>query len=223
MWRIVLGASLLLTLALGASAAACPTCGAKTALEGIQLDSTDSTQTLVLTVRPLAADLALPDTGTAVVMFFNGSRAKCLNSPVRKASVDSSGVATYRGDVPNYYGGSRGQPMTYTGRVEIAGDVYGFTVTSDGKPGTAQIVTDGTSVNAVAATPVATAVTVVTPVPIATAVQTVAPAAASAPQTAQDTWAPIRQPMTWLAALAIVATIAGAFIDRRRALAKATA
>jgi hypothetical protein len=222
MWRIVLGATLLLTLALGSVAAACPWCGAQTALEGVKIEATDSASVLVLTVRPLAADLALPDSATAVVMFFNGNRAKCLNSPLRKANVDSSGLATYRGNIPNYFGGAQGQTMTYTGRAEVAGDVYEFTASTDGKPGTAKIVTDGTTVNAVAATPAATQ-TVVTPVPIATAAATLAPAAAQAPQPATDPWTPVRQPMTWLAALAILATIAGAYVDRRRALARATA
>ena len=221
MWRIVLGAALLFTLALCSVAAACPWCGAQTALEGVRIEATDSAQVLVLTVRPLAADLALPDAGTAVVMFFNGSRAKCLNSPVRKTSVDGSGIATYRGNIPNY-GGAQGSVATYTGRAEIAGDVYEFTVATDGKPGTAKVVTDGTSVNAVAATPAATAPIVVTPVPLANA-PTAAPAAASSPQPVVDPWTPVRQPMTWLAALAILATIAGAYVDRRRALAKATA
>jgi hypothetical protein len=222
MWRIVLGATLVLSLALGGVAAACPSCGAATALESVKIEGTDTAQTLVLTVRPLTASVALPESGTAVVMFFNGNRAKCINSPIRKAGVDSSGLATYRGDVPNYYGGSRGQVATYTGRVEIAGDVYEFSVATDGTPGTARIVTDGTSVTAVAATPAATQ-TVVTAAPVATTAPTLAPAAVSSPQPVSDPWTPVRQPITLLAALALVATLAGAYVDRRRALARATA
>ena len=225
MWRIVLAASLLLTLALGTVAAACPFCGAKTVLEGVRIDATDSTQTLVLTVRPLTADLALPDAATAVVMFFNGNRAKCINSPLRKTGVGSGGTVTYAGTIPNYYGGTRGGVATYTGRAEVAGDVYEFTVTTDGNPGTAKIVADGSGVNAITVTPAPSAVSVVTPVPLATtdaAIATAAAAAANAaPQT--DPWAPLRQPMTWLGAIVVLATLAGAVADRRRALAEAAA
>src|SRR5437773_16711 len=128
MWRIVLGAALLLTLALGSSAAACPTCGAKTLLSGVTIDATDSTQALVFLVQP-APGQALPAQRTAVV----------------------------------------------------------------------------------------------TPAAVATTAPTAAPAAASSPQPVTDPWTPVRQPMTLLAVLAIAATIAGAYLDRRRALAKATA
>src|SRR5438477_11968444 len=104
MWRIVLGAALLLMLALGASAAACPTCGAKTLVSGVTIDATDSAQSLIFLVQP-APGQALPDQGTAVVMQFNGNRSKCLNVPVLKGTIDNAGNAVYRGSVPAFYGG----------------------------------------------------------------------------------------------------------------------
>ena len=224
MWRIVLGATLLLSLALAGAAGACPTCGAKTILEGVKIESTDSTQTLVLLVRPLSASTDMPSSGSAVVMFFNGNRAKCLNSPVLKSGVDSGGLYTYRGNIPNYAGGSRGGVATYTGRAEVAGDVYEFTVATDGSLGTARTVTDGSSVTGITVTPAPSAVTVATPAPLPTTDAAIATAAAqAAPRPADDAWAPFRQPMTWLAGVVILATLGGAIVDRRRALAKAAA
>ena len=220
MWRTVLAVAIL-SLALGNSAAACPSCGAKTLVNGVSIDSTDTAQTLIFLVQP-APGATLPEGGTAVLMTFNGNRSKCLNVPVLRGSVDSNGNAAYRGGIPSGYGGARGSLIVFTGRVDLAGDVYEFSASTDGKPGNATIVTDGSTVNQVGAPTLApTAAPVITPQAVVTTAPTLAPA--SATQASSEPWAPLRQPMTLLAILAIAATIAGAFIDRRRALAKATA
>ena len=220
MWRTILAVAIL-SLAFGGSAAACPSCGARTVVSGVSIEGTDSAQSLVLLVQA-APGQTLPESGTVVLMQFNGSRSKCINAPVLRGSVDGGGNTVYRGSIPTFYGGSRGAVNTFSGRVDLAGDVYEFTVMTDGKPGVVTLVTDGTTVNNVSAPVQApTAAPVATPAAVATTAPTAAPA--SAPQPVSDPWAPLRQPMTLLALLAIAATIAGAFIDRRRALAKATA
>ena len=220
MWRTIL-VTMILFLALGGSAAACPSCGAKTLVNGVSIESTDSTQTLVLLVQP-APGQTLPETGTAVVMQFNGSRSKCLNVPVLRGSIDTSGNTQYRGTLPNYYGGTRGAVNTFSGRVDLLGDVYEFTATTDATPGTIRVITDGTTVNNVTApTFPPTLAPVVTPATVATSAPVAAPA--SSPEPVSDPWAPVRQPITLLAALALVATLAGAYVDRRKALARATA
>lgn len=215
MWRATLLISLLLTLALGSVAdAKCRTC-----ISSIRIDKTDSGAMLLVDVQALGG-ATLPESATAVVMQVNGNRSKCLNVPVLKTGTKGD-VASYRGALPTFYG-SGSAVDSYSGRIDIAGDIFDFTVPTDGKPGTSQLIT------AAAAGAVTTTTTVSAATNVPTTAPTVAPAAqpttATAPETTSFTVpGPLQQPMTWLALVAILATLAGAFVDRRRAIARATA
>lgn len=219
MVRTVLALTLLLTLALSTTAAACPSCGVHVAVDSVRMDVADTASTLIFQIRAL--DGTPPDSGRAVVMQFNGNRAKCLNVPVLKTAV-SGGIGTYRGNLPWTYG-SVSVINSYSGRIDFAGDVFEFTVPTDGKPGAVKTVTDGSTVNQVAATTAPTAAPTTAPTTVPTTAPTAEPVAAAEPQPATDPWPPLSQPMAWLGAVAILATLAGAYVDRRRALAKATA
>ena len=205
MWRIVLTFSLLLTLALGTVAAAkCQVC-----VESVRAEKVDGNTSLRFAARAIHAP-ALPETGTAVVMQVDGNRSKCINVSLRKVD-ESGGLATYVGTLISFYGNS-----TFTGRVDIGGDIHEFSAPLDGAPGTLQLVT------------AATAGQVVT---TATSAPTIAPTAApdapvvtAAPRTAPASAlpSPTEQPALWLGAIVILATVAGAFLDRRRAMARTT-
>lgn len=206
MWRIVLAFSLLLTLALGIVAEAkCQVC-----VESVRAEKVDGNTSLRFTARAIHAP-ALPETGTAVVMQVDGNRSKCINVSLRKVD-DSGGVATYVGTLISFYGNS-----TFTGRVDIGGDIHEFSAPLDGAPGTLQLVTAATAGQvASAATSAPT---------IAPTTAPAAPVATAAPQTAPAFAlpSPTEQPALWLGAVVILATLAGAFVDRRRAMARATA
>jgi hypothetical protein len=209
MWRTIVALSMLLTLALGTAAdGKCRVC-----IESVRMDKTDSASTLLVDVRAMNG-ATLPDKADAVVMQVNGNRSKCLNVPVLRSSTNGD-LASYRGTLPNFYGNT--QIDSYSGRIDINGDIFEFTVPTDGKPGTTQLVTAAAASELAG---VAQAAATVAP----TTAPTAAPVAAPAPVTSSsDGWQPLRQPMTWLAGIAIIATLAGALIDRRRALARATA
>ena len=134
MWRLVVVASVLLTLALGTIAEGkCQVC-----VESVKAARTDGGMTLRFTARAVHAP-TLPETGTAVVMQVDGNRSKCINVSLRKVE-ETGGVATYAGSLTSFYGNA-----TFTGRVDIAGDIHEFTAPLDGKPGTLQLVTAATA------------------------------------------------------------------------------
>lgn len=217
MWRVVLMASLLLTLALGTGAdAKCRVC-----VSSVRADKADSGTTLLFEVQAIDG-ATLPETASAVVMQVDGNRSKCLNVPVSKTGV-SGGIASYRGALPAYYGSASSTIASYSGRVDFAGDIFEFTVPLDGKPGTSQLVT------AAAATEFAAQSAAQASAP--TAAPTTAPSAAPVEaQTVRDVavagWSgldPLRQLMAVLGAAVVVATIVGAYVDRKRALARVSA
>lgn len=215
MWRVVLMASLLLTLALGTGAdAKCRVC-----VSSVRADKADSGTTLLFEVQAIDG-ATLPETGTAVVMQVDGNRAKCLNVPVSKTGV-SGGIASYRGALPAYYGSASSTIASYSGRVDFAGDVFEFTVPTDGKPGTSQLVT-AAAAGQVAST--ATTAPTAAPTAVPTTAPTAQPVATAEPQVAGSSGipSPLQQPVAWLGLAAILATLAGAIFDRRRALARAT-
>jgi hypothetical protein len=203
MWRLALVLSLFLTLALGTVAEAkCRVC-----VDTVTATKTDTGMTLRFTAR----GVSLPETGTAVVMQVDGNRSKCINVSLR--SVGGSGEwTTYVGSLTHFYGNT-----TFTGRVDIAGDIFEFAVPLDGKLGTIQLVGAGTAALASAPAPAQPVVITATPA-------TAAPAVAAAPQVAPAPAIPTprEHPAMWLGAIVILATLAGAVLDRRRAMARAT-
>lgn len=209
MWRLVLASSLLLTLALGAVAEAkCQVC-----VESVKAEKVDGNTSLRFTARAVHAS-ALPETGTAVVMQVDGNRSKCINVSLRKVD-ESGGLATYVGSLTSFYGNT-----SLTGRVDIGGDIHEFAASFDGTPGTLQLITAATADLAAAAA--AATVAPVRPVVITATPATAAPEVV-APQTATAFPTPTENPVLWLGAIVILATAAGALVDRRRALARATA
>lgn len=209
MWRLVVVTSLLATLALGTVAEAkCQVC-----VESVKAEKTDAGMTLRFTARAVHASV-LPETGTAVVMQVDGSRSKCINVSLRKVD-ESGGLATYAGAMTWFYGNS-----TFTGRVDIGGDIHEFATPLDGTPGTLQLVTAASAGQvASAATSAPTAApTVITAAPAPSAVPTAQPQVAAS----SGSPSPLQQPMAWLGLVVILATAAGAYLDRRRALARAT-
>lgn len=234
MWRLITLASLLLTLALGTIAEGkCQVC-----VESVKAERADGGMSLRFTARAVHAP-ALPETGTAVVMQVDGNRSKCINVALRKVD-ETGGVATYAGSLTSFYGNS-----TFTGRVDIAGDIHEFTAPLDGKPGTFQLVTAATAgqVTSTATTAPSTAPsTAPTTVPLtaggvptavpqsgptaptAEPIATAEPVATAEPQTAATAGipSPLQQPVAWLGLVVILATAVGAYFDRKRALARAT-
>jgi hypothetical protein len=142
-------------------------------------------------------NVVLPDNVTAVVMQVDGNRTKCLNTILNKTS-QSHGVAVYRGSFGAY------GTYTHSGRIELAGQIYEFTVPLDGSAGTIGIASDQSPLNRngvrvqVIAAPV-------TPNP------TAAPAGLQLPTI---------EPAFLIGAGVIFVTIIGAYIDRRRSLAR---
>lgn len=174
MWRLVSLVSLLLTLGFGAPAEAkCAVC-----VESIRAESTGgapnggSTVTLKLTARSHDSS-ALPPTGLAVVMVTAGQpTGKCLNVSLRKID-EVGGLGTYIGTFTGFYTSGATGPSSYTGRIDIGGNIHDFSVPLSGAPGTV------------------TLVDVATPAPTAVAA-TAAPAAPAAQQAPQTQLAPAR-------------------------------
>lgn len=206
MWRMALVLSTILTLALGTVAEAkCQVC-----VESVKAEKIDSGMALRFTARAVHAT-SLPETGTAVVMQVDGNRSKCINVSLRKVD-ESGGLATYAGQLTSFYGNT-----TFTGRVDIGGDIHEFVAPLDGRAGTLQLVTAATA-GSVASAATSAPTTAPTTAPAATAVATAAPQVAPAISLPS----PAEHPVVWLGAIVIVATLAGAFVDRRRAMARAT-
>ncbi len=148
-------------------------------------------------------DVALPGSVVAVVMQVDGNRTKCLSTTLSKTS-QSHGVAVYRGSFGAY------GTYTHTGRIELAGQIYAFTVPLDGTAGKIDVAADqsplnrnGVRVQVISAAPV-------TPDP------TVAPAPAG-PEL------PRIDPAFLIGGGVILVTLVGAYVDRRRALARSLA
>lgn len=214
MWRMVFALTLLLTLALGAVAEAkCQVC-----VESAKVEKVDSGMALRFTARAVHG-ATLPETGTAVVMQVDGNRSKCINVSLRKID-ESAGLATYAGTLTWFYGNS-----TFTGRVDIGGDIHEFATPLDGTPGSLQLVTAASAGQVASSATTAPTAAPTTPV---TAAATTVPAATAAAATAAAQVAsapaipsPAEHPVAWLGLVVILATLAGAFIDRRRSLARA--
>lgn len=230
MWRSVLVLSVLFTLALGTVAEAkCRVC-----VDSVKTEKTDTGMVLRFTAT---SDGTFPETGTAVVMRFDGQQSKCVNVTLRK--IDQSGnVATYTG-LTNFYGNTN--IANIAGRVDIGGDIHEFVAALDGKPGTLQLIVAADSGSVAAPSIVTPPRSIVTPLPVVitpdpatvdpkTAAATaaaqraaaVAPAEAG-PATTAGVAGLAQQPAAWLGLIVIVSALAGAYFDRKRALARATA
>ena len=204
MWRLITLASLLLTLAIGTAANASPIC--RICIESVQAERSDAGTTLRFIARP-ADGVALPETGTAVVMQVDGNRAKCINVVLRRIE-QSGGLATYSGVFTAFQGAYK----TFTGRVDIGGEIHEFTLPLDGTPGSAQFV--AAPERAIAQPQVITPqpqVATAQPVPVAEpdAVQ----AASRVPEPEALTQGPI---LLGLALLVVV--VVSTYVDRKRAL-----
>jgi len=200
MWRVFVLASLLGLLALGAVAYAdCTTC-----LTSVFLQRPGSGTSVTLTFTARAdGGTAIPAEAAAVVMQVDGQRTKCQTITLLKTA-ELEGVAVYSGTFSAY------GTYSHSGRVELGGQIYDFTVPLDGTAGKIAVATDQTplarnrgSVFQVTAAPA-------TPLPTP-------PAASAAVQL------PKIEPAFVIGAAVILVTIVGAYVDRRRALARSLA
>jgi hypothetical protein len=227
MWRLVLVLSMLLTLAFSAVAEASPP---PIVIESVTVERDGAGTTMRFTAR--STDGAVfPETGTAVVMQVDGNRSKCLNVSLLRTGT-SGGLATYVGKFNFTYSGA----SLLTGRVDIGGAIHDFSAPLDGKPGTIGVSADQRSINAASAPTVITPQPVViTPDPATIDPRTAAEqrAAVAAAQQAAARPEPLAapasaiagvasQPAAWLGLIVIVSALAGAYFDRKRALARAT-
>lgn len=199
MWRVLLLASLFAVLSLGTAAyAECTSC-----LTSVFVERGSTTITLSFTARA-DDDAALPGAVTAVVMQVDGNRTKCQNLTLSKAS-GSHGVAMYAGTFTAY------GTYSHSGRVELAGQIYEFSVPLDGTPGKIDLAADQSRLNTSGVPVIVTAA----PVPV-TPNPTVAP-------TRSGVELPTIDPAFLIGAGVVLVTIAGAYVDRRRALARSLA
>jgi hypothetical protein len=211
MRRVMLLASLLLValVFLGTAAYA----GCQTCLERIVAERLGTGVTLRIVARSADESFVFPESGAAVVMQIDGNGTKCLTVQLLRKGTEGPGVAIYTGTF-NAYGAK-----THSGRVDVGGQIYEFTVPLDGSVGTLAIAADQTPLG-----PVGTQSRPIVRVTAAPAT----PAPASAPASSETALAkPLQlvrdQPAFLLGALVVLITILGAYFDRRRALARTLA
>jgi len=229
MWRVILAASMILTLALGSLAEASPP---PIVVESVTIDNEGAGTTLRFAARFAEAfdESAFPETGTAVVMQQDGRQAKCLNVSLLRTDVDN-GVATYVGRFNFIY-----QASTLTGRADIGGSIYDFSAPLDGTPGTISLSSHQGSING-AAPAVITAPVAITPDPATRDPRLAATAAPEAQPATQAQSAPAAQPaspalplidsmttqpVAWLGLVVIIVALVSAYFDRKRSIARAT-
>ncbi|MGH2472619.1 MAG: hypothetical protein ACRDG6_09485 [Candidatus Limnocylindria bacterium] len=213
MWRVLLLASLFALLGLGTAAyAECTSCLTSAIVDRTASSGSNTTVSLSFTARA-DDDASLPMSVSAVVMQVDGQRTKCLSVTLPKAS-GFPGGAVYSGTFSAY------GVVSHSGRVDLAGQIYEFTVPLDGKPGTIALATDQTPLGGRGFAVQVTAAPV-TPQPLAVYL---ADAAAPAPGTAQTgPQLPAIDPTFLIGGAVILVTIVGAYVDRRRALARSLA
>jgi hypothetical protein len=208
MWRVLLLASLFALLGLGTAAyAECTSCLTSVIVDRTASASNGTNTTVSLSFTARADDDALlPMSVSGVVMQVDGQRTKCLTVTLPKTSAFLGG-AVYSGTFTAY--GS----FSHSGRVDLAGQIYEFTVPLDGKPGTITLAADQTPLNSngfrvqVSAVPTA----FITPAP------TSAPVRSAVPEL------PKVDPAFLIGAGVVLVTVVGAYVDRRRALARSLA
>jgi hypothetical protein len=207
MRRVIGLASLLLLLLalLGTAAYA----GCQTCLERIVAERTGTGVTLTIVARSADESFVFPDTGSAVVMQVDGNGTKCLNVHLLSKGSEAPGIAVYSGTFTAY------GEKTHSGRVDVGGQIYEFTVPLDGRTGTLAIAADQS--------PLEVARFQNRPVVSVTAAPA-PPAPASVPAASDPAFAGllelVRQPAFLIGAVVVLITILGAYVDRRRALAR---
>jgi hypothetical protein len=204
MWRVLLLASLFALLGLGTAAyAECTSCLTSVIVDRTASSGTNTTVSLSFTARA-DDDSLLPISISGVVMQVDGQRTKCLSLTLPKTS-GFPGGAVYSGTFTAY--GS----FSHSGRVDLAGQIHEFTVPLDGKPGTINLAADQSPLNSAGFRVVVTAA----PVPV-TPNPTVAPTQAGLELPKID-------PAFLIGAGVVFVTVLGAYVDRRRALARSLA
>ena len=213
MWRLIALTSLLLAFALGTAAdAKCRLC-----IESISAQTTDGTGgfgkqiTLRLTARSSEGGI-LPESATAVVMQVDGDRTKCRTVVLQRTGVAGGGLGTFAGSF-NAYG-----QTTHSGRLDLGGEVYDFTVPLDGRPGTVQLVAfaPGTAPTVQAPAPQAVAQVPAAPVTTARPAAAAQPAGGVRNDPARGLSGPDQQGI--LIGIGIVVFVAGSvLLERRRA------
>ena len=134
MWKLIALTSLVLLLALGSAAdAKCRMCIESISAQAAEGSGWGRSISLRLAVRA-GEGVAIPEKASAVVMQVDGDRSKCLTVSLPRVEGTSNGLVTYAGTFQGY-----GQ-TTHSGRLDIGGDVYDFTVPLSGQPGTVQFV-----------------------------------------------------------------------------------
>lgn len=220
MWRVILAASMLLTLAFGSLAdAKCTVC-----VESVGITTDGAGTDLRFKARSMNGQ-AFPETGTAVVMQFDGNRGKCLTVSLVRTGVDGD-QATYVGRFNFIYQGA----TVLSGRADLGGSIYEFSAPLDGKPGTIGLSSYQGAINGAGAPAIVTAPVTITPDPATIdprLLQTQAPQ--PQPQvSAADPVANLVDGLTsntigLLGLIVVAVAIVSAYFDRRRSLARTTA
>ena len=150
---------------------------------------------------------ALPNAATAVVMQVDGQRTKCQNITLAKVR-NTDGAVMYAGTFSAY------GLYSHSGRVDLGGQIYEFTVPLDGKAGTIALAADQTPLGG-RSIAVQVNAAPVTPHPVAVYFADTAPAAVADTAPAGPQLPEIDRTFAIAAGLILI-TIVGAFIDRRR-------
>ena len=199
---------LLLLAVLGTAAYA----GCQTCLEKVIAERSGTAVTLTIVARSADESFVFPDTGAAVVMQVDGNGTKCLNVHLLRKGTEGPGIAVYSGTFTAF------GEKTHSGRVDVGGQIWEFTVPLDGKTG-------GTLAYAADQSPLELARFQGRPVVSVTAAP--APSAPATVPAADPAVAKLlelaREPAFLIGAMVVLITIAGAYVDRRRALARTLA
>jgi hypothetical protein len=224
MWRVILAASMLLTLALGSLAQASPP---PIVVETLTVEKEGAGTTMRFTARFAETfdESAFPETGTAVVMQVDGNRSKCLNVALLLTGVDG-GLATYVGKFDFVYQGA----SVMTGRADIGGTIVDFSAPLDGTPGKIDLSAHQGSINGVGAPAIVTAPVTITPDP-STIDPRLLQTAAPQPQQAVSASQPVASlvdgltsnTVALLGLIVVAVAIVSAYFDRKRSLARTTA
>lgn len=215
MWKLIALTSLLLALALGSAADA----GCRLCVESITAQTSSGGsgwgKSITLRVIGRATDQAsIPTTATAVVMQVDGDRSKCLTVSLARTGLEG-GLVTYSGTFTGY-----GQ-STQSGRLDLGGEIYDFTVPLNGEPGQVKLIEGAAATQTIAQRPIA-----VVPAPATQAT------AAPIPAVAQPASVREREPAAGLSApdqqgiligIGVVAFVAGSvLLERRRSAVSRT-
>lgn len=216
MWRLVALVSVVLALAPASPGdAKCRICVESISAQAAEGSGWGRSISLRLAVSA-GEGVAVPEKASAVVMQVDGDRSKCLTVSLPRVEGTSNGLVTYAGTFQGY-----GQ-TTHSGRLDIGGDIYDFTVPLSRQPGTVQFVafSPGTVPAVQAQVPQAI-------VPQAALVPTAKPVAAAAKARigVRDDRAPglsVPDQQGLLLGIGVVAFVAGSvLLERHRAHARA--